>query len=160
QDQVFARILTFGKALGCHGAIVAGSTQLREFLINFSRPFIYTTALPLHTVVTIKHAYRLLPGMQAEREQLKTLSVYLKKVVNGAGKFSLTQHKTPIHALSGLPPETLGKLAQKLQQNGFDVRPIFAPTVPQGQECLRIIVHAFNTTSEIDTLAQIISRNT
>jgi 8-amino-7-oxononanoate synthase len=158
ENQVFARILTFGKALGAHGAIVAGSSALREYLINFSRPFIYTTALPLHTIITLKHAYQLLPEMQAEREHLKTLSVYLKKVVSAAGNFTLNAGQTPIHALSGFSPENLNLIAQTLQNEGYDVRPIFSPTVPQGSECLRIITHAYNTTSEIDNLATIISK--
>jgi 8-amino-7-oxononanoate synthase len=158
EDKVFARILTFGKALGAHGAIVAGSAALKEYLVNFSRPFIYTTALPLHTIVTLKHAYRLLPEMQQERTQLKTLSVYLKKVLGAAGNVALNPGETPIHAVSGFTPATLSKLAQTLQHEGFDVRPIFSPTVPKGQECLRIITHAYNTTSELDGLAAIISR--
>jgi len=158
EEQVFARILTFGKALGAHGAIVAGSSALREFLINFSRPFIYTTALPLHSIITLKHAYKLLPEMQAEREALKTLSVYLKKVLGEAGNFTLNSGETPIHALGGINPEKLTELAQALQKEGYDVRPIFSPTVPEGQECLRIITHAYNTTAEIEGLAAIFSR--
>ncbi|MBL4654010.1 MAG: aminotransferase class I/II-fold pyridoxal phosphate-dependent enzyme, partial [Flavobacteriales bacterium] len=47
QNEVFARVHTYGKALGCHGAIVLGSETLRSYLINFSRSFIYTTALPI-----------------------------------------------------------------------------------------------------------------
>ena len=159
EDKIFARILTFGKALGSHGAIVAGSAGLKEYLVNFSRPFIYTTALPLHSIISIKHAYRLLPEMQAERASLKTLSVYLKKVVADAGNFTLNAGESPIHALGGLPPEKLSLLARELQAAGFDVRPIFSPTVPAGNECLRIITHACNTQTEIDGLAAILSRS-
>ena len=43
-EHVFARIMTFGKALGTHGAAVLGNNELRSFLINFSRSFIYTTS--------------------------------------------------------------------------------------------------------------------
>lgn len=157
EKDVFARVLTFGKALGTHGAIVAGNMALREFLINFSRPFIYTTALPLHSLITLKHAYNLLPDLQAEREKLKTLSVYLKKVLGSGSNFTLNPDATPIHSLGGLPPKQLSALAQTLQNNGFDVRPIFSPTVPEGRECLRIITHCYNTTAEIDGMAEIIS---
>src|SRR3954470_19163084 len=60
EKRVFARIHTFGKAMGCHGAVVVGSALLRKFLINFSRSFIYTTALPMNNLVAIRQAYRLL----------------------------------------------------------------------------------------------------
>ncbi|HET8855038.1 MAG TPA: aminotransferase class I/II-fold pyridoxal phosphate-dependent enzyme, partial [Salinimicrobium sp.] len=50
EDLVFARIVTFGKAVGCHGAAILSKTDLREYLINFSRSLIYTTALPPHTL--------------------------------------------------------------------------------------------------------------
>ncbi len=50
QDRVFARVHTFGKALGCHGAAVVGSDILKQYLVNFARPFVFTTALPGHSV--------------------------------------------------------------------------------------------------------------
>ena len=53
QDQVFARIMTFGKGLGCHGAAIVGSQELKDYLINFARSFIYTTGLSPHSVATI-----------------------------------------------------------------------------------------------------------
>ena len=60
EKKVFARIVTFGKALGVHGGIVLGSRQLKEYLVNFSRPFIYTTALPYDSLIAIEAAYELL----------------------------------------------------------------------------------------------------
>src|SRR5690606_2365620 len=57
EKKAFARIITFGKALGGHGAAVLGSHVLRQYLINFSRSFIYTTALPPHSLATIHSAY-------------------------------------------------------------------------------------------------------
>ncbi len=55
--QVFAQVVTFGKALGTYGAIVLGSHSLKQELINFSRPFIYTTALPFPCLAAIKCSY-------------------------------------------------------------------------------------------------------
>ncbi|WP_420793185.1 aminotransferase class I/II-fold pyridoxal phosphate-dependent enzyme [Polaribacter ponticola] len=57
QNDVFARIITFGKALGCHGAAILGSKELQKYLINFARSFIYTTGLSPHSLATIKVAY-------------------------------------------------------------------------------------------------------
>ena len=58
QDKVFARIMTFGKGLGCHGAAILGNTDLIEYLVNFARSFIYTTGLSPHSVATILVAYQ------------------------------------------------------------------------------------------------------
>ena len=57
ENEVFARTYTFGKALGCHGAVVVGSETLKKYLVNFSRSLIYTTGLSPHAVATIKIAY-------------------------------------------------------------------------------------------------------
>ena len=76
QDNVFARIMTFGKGLGCHGSAVLGSDQLREYLINFCRSFIYTTALSPHAVATILVAYQELSLSQDKIQTLKENSQY------------------------------------------------------------------------------------
>ena len=68
EDKVWARVHTFGKALGVHGAAVVGSRLLRDFLINHARSFIYATALPPLAYHHIQHAYHLLP--LAERTKL------------------------------------------------------------------------------------------
>ena len=57
EQRIFARILTFGKGLGCHGAVILGSNELKQFLVNYSRPFIYTTGLVPHSLAAIKTAY-------------------------------------------------------------------------------------------------------
>jgi len=58
EDLIFARVVTFGKAFGCHGAVVLGSNELINYLINFSRSFIYTSAMPIHSALTIKYALK------------------------------------------------------------------------------------------------------
>src|SRR5690606_8856635 len=59
-ERIPIRIYTFGKAMGVHGACIAGSAQLREYLINFARPFIYTTAPDHHTMASIACAFEYL----------------------------------------------------------------------------------------------------
>jgi len=145
----FARIHTFGKAVGSHGAIVLGSESLRDFLINFSRPFIYSTALPESSIVAIKEGYHLFPNMNKEREHLTTLITEFQEA-------SLTLSKlksfTPIQGVILGGNENARKLAQQLSEYNLDVRPILYPTVPRGAERLRIVLHSFNTMEELSLL--------
>ena len=93
-DLVFARILTFGKALGCHGAAILGSTDLKTFLINFSRSFIYTTALAPHSVATILQSYYFLESKEGKmQQQLLENAVGLFK--NEVDKYNLKEYFIP-----------------------------------------------------------------
>jgi len=144
-----ARMHTFGKAVGCHGAIVLGSRRLRDYLINFARSLIYTTALPASAMLAIRTAYRLFPDMAAERAHLQTLIRTFRDAPIAYKK--LSSH-TPIQGVVAPGNEAVRALADRLQGEGFDIRPILYPTVPRGEERLRIVLHAFNTAEEMDAL--------
>jgi 8-amino-7-oxononanoate synthase len=161
EEQVFARILTFGKALGSQGAIIAGPQVLREYLLNFSRPFIYTTAMPPLAIATLAAAYELVPTMQAERQQLFALSDLLKSTLNAVPGLQVPAASHVIHPVffTDMPgPAHVRAVAAAAQQAGFDVRPIVAPTVPAGTERLRLIVHNYNTEAEIEGLAAVLGQ--
>jgi 8-amino-7-oxononanoate synthase len=149
EDKCFARIHTFGKAVGCHGAVVAGSSLLRDYLINFSRSFIYTTALPPASIQAINTAYALLPTLQTERRQLQKL---IKKFQQATLKYTRLDSPTPIQVVIVPGNEEVKQVAKKLQDAGLDVRPILYPTVPRDSERLRIVLHAFNTEQELNQL--------
>jgi 8-amino-7-oxononanoate synthase len=151
EDDCFARIHTFGKAIGCHGAIVVGSALLRDFLINFSRPFIYTTALPPASLRAVGAAYALLPGLSAERERLGRLIERFRSANIG---FERLDSKTPIQIVIIPGNVAVRAVAERLQAAALDVRPILSPTVVQGRERLRIVLHAFNTDEELDRLIE------
>jgi len=153
QDECLARIHTFGKAVGCHGAVVLGSERLRRYLINFCRPLIYTTALPPASVQAIADAYRLFPTMRMERERLRQLIGRFRQA--GIGYQRLDSH-TPVQVVIVPGNAAVRKLAEQLQQAGLDIRPILYPTVPRGGERLRIVIHAFNTDEEIDQLIRLL----
>ncbi|MDB5133900.1 MAG: pyridoxal phosphate-dependent aminotransferase family protein [Mucilaginibacter sp.] len=156
EDRVFARIVTFGKALGCHGAIVLGSTLLREYLINFSRSFIYTTAASFHQIAAIKMAYQLLPQSAIEVQQLSdNIRFFKQNVIAGTG-YTLLPSDSAIQCLVVGSNEKAKQMAQQLQNAGLDVRPILSPTVPIGTERLRICLHSFNTDKEIISISDII----
>ncbi len=160
QEQVFAQIITYGKAMGCHGAAVVGPKVLRDFLINYSRAFIYTTGLPTHALVSLKCAYTLLPNLTPERERAKKLAHLLYQKLNKLSGIRCTPENSVILSVFLQQPQHLKKLAAALQQDTYDVRPVLSPTVPKGTERLRVIVHAFNTEEEIEGLAQAIAKGT
>lgn len=153
QQNVFARMHTFGKALGCHGAVVLGSEQLRNYLINFARTFIFSTALPPAAVAAIKKSYELFPTMQAERKQVEIL-------INCFQKANLVYEKlvsnTPIQIIIIPGNQIVKSVAEQLQKEGVDVRPILYPTVPKGKERLRIILHAFNTEEQVKKIISLL----
>ncbi|HEX4374398.1 MAG TPA: 8-amino-7-oxononanoate synthase [Puia sp.] len=153
QKKCFARVHTFGKALGCHGAIILGSEILKNYLINFSRAFVYTTSLPEISVDAIKNAYELFPKMNVERKHLHQL---IGDFQNATLKFEKLKSLTPIQVLIIPGNDEVKKIASHLQENNFDVRAIVYPTVPKGSERLRIVLHSFNTIEEVSGLVELL----
>jgi 8-amino-7-oxononanoate synthase len=85
QDAVFARIVTFGKGLGCHGAAIIGCNELKNYLVNFARSFIYTTGLSPHAVATILVAYQHLEIEKKALEQLRNTIIHFNQGKNILG---------------------------------------------------------------------------
>jgi 8-amino-7-oxononanoate synthase len=156
EEKVFARVHTFGKALGCHGAAVVGSKLLKDYLVNFARSFIYTTALPLHSVYAIEAAYDHLSSPGFSNESLHELITYFRSKINDS-KANWKDSESPIQALIAGDNAKAKTIATKLQQAGLQVNAILHPTVPLGEERLRVCLHTFNTKEQIDTLFSIIS---
>ncbi|WP_291911558.1 8-amino-7-oxononanoate synthase [Chitinophaga sp. CB10] len=155
QDQCYARVHTFGKAVGCHGAVVLGSKVLRDYLVNFCRAFIYTTALPPASIAAIQAAYSLFPYMPEARQQLRELVAYFRA---GAAGLQLIESDTPIQAVVTKGNEYTRTVAAACQSAGLDVRAILHPTVPKGEERLRIVLHSYNTKTEIDQLLRVLKQ--
>ncbi|MGY4538248.1 8-amino-7-oxononanoate synthase [Mucilaginibacter sp. UYNi724] len=160
QDKVFARVITFGKALGCHGAIVLGSNLLREYLINFSRAFIYTTAASFHQLAAVKMAYELLNSSSAEIEKLHHNIRLFKQGIKQNGTYPLLQSDSAIQCIILNSNEKAKQAAQALQNTGLDVRAILSPTVATGAERIRICLHSYNTAEEIILLTTTINNIT
>lgn len=152
QREVFARLHTFGKALGSHGAIVLGSSTLRSYLVNFARPFIYTTALPFHSLVAIRSAYELLAASDEPVRQLKEMIMTFKRLIGIDFSNGLIPSDSAIQSFVIPGNARVRETARTIQEAGYDVRPIMHPTVPSGAERLRICLHAFNTEEEIEGL--------
>lgn len=155
ENKVFARLNTFGKALGCHGAAWLGSNDLKKFLINFSRPFIYTTALPSHSICTILAAYEQLNQAGPLIDRLNQNIRLFKKLLESGPELTnkyLLPSDSPIQGWLVPGNRNVVNIATTIQESGIDVRPIRYPTVPEGSERLRIIIHSFNTEEEIEKL--------
>jgi 8-amino-7-oxononanoate synthase len=159
QDKVFARVHTFGKALGCHGAIVLGSLALREYLINFSRSFIYTTALPFHAISSIKCAYAFLNNSSDKILKINSLIDSFRSKITNEDILGFMNSYSPVQSLVIEGNENVKRVAALIEQDGFDVRPILSPTVQKGKERIRICLHEFNTEKEIAGLISSIKKS-
>jgi 8-amino-7-oxononanoate synthase len=157
QEKVFARVVTFGKGLGCHGAAVLGGDDLKNYLVNFARSFIYTTGLSPHSVATILMGYQTLEKEQLSIQNLRENINYFNqnKLLMGL-KPLFVRSKSAIQSAIIPGNEKVKKIAHQLQEKGFDVKAILSPTVPEGQERLRICLHSYNTEKEISELLQLL----
>jgi len=158
QDKVFARIVTFGKGLGCHGAAVLGGHKLKSYLVNFARSFVYTTGLSPHSVATILQSYKQLKKEKEDIEKLKSNIIFFNQEKMRLGlKPIFVYSKSAIQCAIIPGNEKVKNIASQIQQKDFDVRPILSPTVPEGQERLRVCLHSYNSEKEISEVLQLLS---
>jgi 8-amino-7-oxononanoate synthase len=154
--EIFARIYTFGKAMGVHGACIAGSQNLIDYLINFARPFIYTTALPLHSLVSIAEAFEY---VQIHRDLRTCIHQKIKHFTGELHKYPALRQDwieshSPIQVIKVGGNQNTRQVAAQLQEAGFDVRAILSPTVKEGEERLRICLHVYNDDDQITALVE------
>ena len=158
QDAVFARIVTFGKGLGCHGAAILGSQKLVDYLINFARSFIYTTGLSPHSVATILVGYQHLESEKEALKQLRENVIHFNQEINILGlKQLFVRSKSAIQSAIIPGNQKVKSIAHQLQEKGFDVKAILSPTVPEGQERLRFCLHSYNSKEEISEVLGLLS---
>lgn len=158
EDKVFARIMTFGKGLGCHGAAILGSQELKSYLVNFARSFIYTTGLSPHSVATILIAYHHLESEKETIQKLKNnIQFFNQEKLQMGLKPMFVYSKSAIQCAIIPGNEKVKSIASQLQENGFDVKAILSPTVPEGQERLRFCLHSYNSEKEISEVLRLLS---
>ncbi|MFD1552035.1 8-amino-7-oxononanoate synthase [Putridiphycobacter roseus] len=150
-EDIFIKLITFSKAYGAFGAVVLCSHQMREYLINFSKPFIYTTAISDFTAGRIRQVFELVKGMNKERKTLRENINYFRSLAQGKS-LQITNSSTSIQAIIIPDIKLLVDKINELIEAGFAVRGIAPPTVPIGQERIRICIHAHNTKAEIKSL--------
>ncbi|MDX2361081.1 MAG: pyridoxal phosphate-dependent aminotransferase family protein [Crocinitomicaceae bacterium] len=155
ETDVFARLVTFGKAYGSHGGCVLGSKELIQFVSNFARSFIYTTALP-------EYVYQ----RNAQLISLDLLEERRKNLVNNLHLFRsqliddrlISNPNSPIQIFQIGDIDETQWLAEKLLENKIAVKPIYSPTVAVGTERLRLCLHSFNTEEQIGMITKILMK--
>ena len=144
-------IHTYGKAYGVHGAAIMGSAVLVSYLLNYARPLIFTTAMPLHSLVSIKCAYTVSLQSTAKRAHLRSLIKLFTRLMPAE---DLIASPSAIQACLLPGNERVLKATALLRAEGLDCLAIRAPTVPRGTERIRIILHAHNTEDEVLRLVE------
>ncbi|KAI9247201.1 pyridoxal phosphate-dependent transferase [Phascolomyces articulosus] len=153
EKEIFARLHTFGKSLASNGAAVLGSNTLRDYLINYARPLIYSTFMSFNSLASVKCAYDILECGETQEIQthLHNITRQFREAIQ-LPTGTLLPSDSPIQGivLNGNAP--VRALAGYLNKRGFIVKPICSPTVPKGQERVRICLHGHNTAEQVDAL--------
>ncbi len=142
---------TFGKAIGVSGAFVAASKDVIEYLVNFSKPYIYSTAMPAAMAVCIDKALTIMATERWRVAHLSQLITYFKQQCF-LRNIVLMQSDTAIQPLIIGDANRAMKISQYLAGKGLLVKAIRPPTVPQGSSRLRITLSANHSIEDIDLL--------
>ncbi|CAG7943237.1 unnamed protein product [Penicillium olsonii] len=179
QERMFIRVHTFGKALASHGgmsisqglenelmadlniAMVLCGPETREYLINYARSLIYTTALGFPFLASIRATYELLQMGETVslQRRLQQLISHLRQQLAALRTYESVMFEVdhfPTSPIISLRTSQPRQLASVCQAKGFVVRAIMPPTIPEGKERVRVCLHSGNTEAEIDGLAQTI----
>lgn len=150
---LLARVVTFGKAMGVHGAAIVGSEQLQHYLVNFSRAFIYTTGMSDHAIAEIWASHEEIQFVQDARLQLVENIRYFREKAIALG-LAIGSSQTPIQYIVVAGNLQVKNWEKELSKHNIHCKAILSPTVPEGKERLRITLHSYNTTQEMDILIE------
>ncbi len=144
---------TFGKAFGVSGAFVAGSAELIETLIQFCRPYIYTTAMSPAQAEAIRCSLNIVRKDRWRREYLSQLVYRFRTHCENLG-LEVLPSETPIQAVVISENEKTLQASQALLEQGLYVSAIRPPTVPTGTARLRVTFSAVHTEAQLEKLLQ------
>ncbi len=157
EQNVFARIYTFGKAMGCQGAVVVGSQELKSFLINFARSFIYTTAMSMHNLLTLKYAFEELEVTKESEKLQKNISLFKEKIKSKNLEYLFLPSDSAIQSCIIPNNKNVRAIAEMFNANSFNVKAILSPTVSSGKERLRFCIHSYNSAEQIQQVLNLLS---
>ena len=153
QNKVFARIISFGNALGSEGAAIIGSNELKEYFFNFDSSFMNQIGLSPNAVAQILVDYQNLESDKKTIERLRENRIHFNQEISLLGlKPMFVQSKSAIHSAIIPRNQNAKTIVSQFQEKGFAVKVILSPEVPEGQERLRFCLHSFNTKEEISEL--------
>ncbi len=155
QQDVSVLVCPLGKAFGSYGAIVAGSHELVESLIQFSRSYIYTTAIPPALAIANMKSLELIQKESWRREKLQALICFFRKKAQERA-INLLPSSTPIQPILIGDAERSVTISEQLLQKDFLVSALRPPTVAKDQSILRITLNALHTEKQITQLLDIL----
>lgn len=148
---------TFGKAFGSFGAFVACEPDIREYLVNFSAGFIYSTSLPPAVLGASLGALNLMTSLNTERSHVFAMAHALRNGLTSLGYPTRNSESAIVPAVIGSDEDAM-KVAEKLHQAGFLAQAIRPPTVEEGTARIRFTVSAIHTQEQIDALIEQMAR--
>lgn len=152
-DEVPVLVGTLGKAFGTAGAFVAGSETLIEALIQFARPYIYTTAMPPAVAAATRASLKLAREEGWRRERLDQLVQTFRREMSAMG-YQLMASSTAIQPVLVGDVEQAMAMSEVLEREGILVTAVRPPTVPAGTARLRVTFSAAHTDAHLDRLLQ------
>ncbi|MFD2940208.1 aminotransferase class I/II-fold pyridoxal phosphate-dependent enzyme [Flavobacterium notoginsengisoli] len=150
QNKIFAAVVTYGKAMGLHGAAVLGSQSMIDYLVNYAAPFIYTTALNDWHAISIQKGYEFI----AHHPELSQILQQRINQFKNAGFTSTSSTSSPIQTILVPDNSAVKALQKELEEKQLLTFAAVTPTVKPGSERLRICLHAFNTSAEVELLIE------
>jgi 8-amino-7-oxononanoate synthase len=157
QEKVLATIYPLGKAVGSSGAFVCGSELLKSYLVNFCRSFIFSTA-PSKTIVKEVEKQLGLIKSKTDRSEILQLKSYF--LLGISEKFEvITGPFGAIVSVMISGNSNAKKIEKEISEKGVFVKAILYPTIPKGQERLRICFHQYNSKEDVDLLLSILNRS-
>ncbi len=152
--RLLATMLTGGKALGVHGAFVCAARTTIDWLLNFGRSFVYTTAIPPASAAALIRAIAVVRAEPERGRRALARAAALRGLLADGG-LETRGESAIVPVLLGSPERAL-RLAEAARAAGFDVRAVRPPTVPPGSSRLRIVCHADHTAEEVARLAGVL----
>lgn len=152
QNKILATVITYGKALGAHGAAILTSELIKNYLINFASPFIYSTAAQDIQWKSIKTGYDFLLTHPHFSEELQSNI----RLFREQGLQTPSSENSPVQAIIIPDNQRLKSLQKALSEKGMLTYAVYSPTVKEGTERLRICLHSFNTEEEVVELTGMI----